>query len=149
MNPPLPFTRCQLSPHTSTDLECSLSRQAPHFFFNFYWSIVDLQCCVSFSCTAKWINYTYIHSFLDSFPIEATTEYWVEFPEAPYSRAIQTALFSGGHRLKTYLWSSSSHWVSSCSILLRWHKTPRGSVWHEESNIFSIRDRLERKKNRV
>ena len=36
-------------------------------FFNyiFYWSIVDLQCCVSFRCTAKWISYTYtyIHSF--------------------------------------------------------------------------------------
>ena len=51
------------------------------FFFNFYWSIVDLQCCVSFWCTAKWISYTYtyIHSFLRSFPIQAITEYWVEF----------------------------------------------------------------------
>ena len=41
------------------------------FFFNFYWSIVDLQCCVNFRCTAKWISYTYtsIHSFLDSFPM--------------------------------------------------------------------------------
>ena len=24
-----------------------------------YWSMVDLQCCVSFRCTAKWISYTY------------------------------------------------------------------------------------------
>ena len=24
---------------------------------------VDLQCCVSFKCTAKWISHTYIHSF--------------------------------------------------------------------------------------
>ena len=37
----------------------------------FYWSIVDLRCCVGFRCTAKWIDYTfaYIHSFLDSLPI--------------------------------------------------------------------------------
>ena len=50
--------------------------------FNFFnWTIVDLQCCVSFRCTAKWFSYTYIHiysfmytniyiySFSDSFPL--------------------------------------------------------------------------------
>ena len=41
------------------------------FKINFYYSIDNLQCCVSFFCTAKWISYpyTYIHSFLDSIPI--------------------------------------------------------------------------------
>ena len=29
------------------------------FFKKNYWSIVDLQCCGSFKCTAKWISYTY------------------------------------------------------------------------------------------
>ena len=34
------------------------------FIKNFYWIIVDLQCCVSFRCTAKWLSYTntQIHS---------------------------------------------------------------------------------------
>ena len=36
---------------------------------NFYWDIVDLQCCVSFRCIAKWISFTdtYICSFLRLF----------------------------------------------------------------------------------
>ena len=38
-------------------------------FLNFYCGEVDLQCFVSFRHTAKRICYTYIHSFLDSFPI--------------------------------------------------------------------------------
>ena len=37
---------------------------------------------VSFCYKAKELSYTYtcIHSFLDSFPIKVTAEYWVEFP---------------------------------------------------------------------
>ena len=29
----------------------------------FYWSRADLQCCVSFRCTAKWFSYTYIYIY--------------------------------------------------------------------------------------
>ena len=46
-----------------------------HFYlyikYFLYWSIVDLQCCVSFRYRAKIFSYTYTHtySFSDSFPI--------------------------------------------------------------------------------
>ena len=56
----------------------------------------DLQCCVSFRCTAKWFNYTFasIYSFSNSFPIWLTTECWVEFPVLyRTSLLIKTVLF--------------------------------------------------------
>ena len=32
------------------------------FKFIFYWSMVGLQCCVNYCCTAKWLSYTYIYT---------------------------------------------------------------------------------------
>ena len=48
----------------------------------FYWSLVDLQCYVSFRYTAKWISYTYtyIHSYFRFFPVPSIIEFWVELP---------------------------------------------------------------------
>ena len=36
------------------------------FWLFFHWNRFDLQCCVSFRCTAAWFSYTYIHSISDS-----------------------------------------------------------------------------------
>ena len=46
----------------------------------FYWSIIDLQHCLSFWRTAKWLSYTYLHaytySFSFSFPLWFITGFW-------------------------------------------------------------------------
>ena len=45
-----------------------ICNKAQKFFFkvNFYWSIVDLQFCVSFRYTVKWINLTETSNFSSS-----------------------------------------------------------------------------------
>ena len=46
------------------------------FFFN--WSVVDLQCCVSFYCTTEWFRYIYyVCSFSDTFPLWFIVGYWI------------------------------------------------------------------------
>ena len=48
---------------------CLGSSDTSLFFIHFWnWSIVDLQYCVSFSCTVKWFNYIYIY-ISDYFPL--------------------------------------------------------------------------------
>ena len=53
----------------------------------FYWSLVDLPCCIWFWCTAEWLSHTYIYSFSYSFPLWFITGYRIWSPVL-YSRTL-------------------------------------------------------------
>ena len=58
------------------------------YFFLFYWSIVDLQCCVSFRYIAKWFSYTFFCIFffiLDYYQICAIQLFLVQFSSVTQS----------------------------------------------------------------
>ena len=62
------------------DLGCTLGSSGEYLFIYLFWSIVDLQYCVNFCCTAKWFSYIYIyiHSFFKySFPLWFIIGYWI------------------------------------------------------------------------
>ena len=45
-----------------------LSKSWPFFLFNFYWNIVELQCCGNYCWKAKCLSYTHIHMHIIIFP---------------------------------------------------------------------------------
>ena len=54
-------------------------------FLKFYWSIIDLQCCVSGVQQSDSVIHIFI--LFQSFLLQVITEYWVEFPVL-YSRSL-------------------------------------------------------------
>ena len=114
-------------------------------FKKFYWSVVDLYCCISFGCTAKWINHTYTHthSFLDSHIGHYWRRAWqptpVFLPEESCGQRSLVGYSLWGHRVR-YNWTDLAHMQSSlqnteCSSVcymvgLHWLKVKVKTIKH-------------------
>ena len=85
----LPSFYLQITFRCSPALPFDPSKNFFNLVFILHRSTVDLQCCVSFRCIAKWFSYTYTHIyyFSESFPIYVITDYRLEFPVL-YSRSL-------------------------------------------------------------
>ena len=64
------------------------------FFLSAHWSVIDLQCCVSFHCIAKWLSYTLHVSILFQilFLFRLLKKYWAKFLVL-YSRSLLFTYF--------------------------------------------------------
>ena len=99
----------------------TLQKDTHTFFCLFYWSIIALQCCVSFFHTTKWVSYTctYIPTVL-SLPSSPTTvsalymvtERHAELPVL-YSRRPLTMYFTRGKMARWHHWPNGreSEWT--------------------------------------
>ena len=67
-----------IPPHTHNGM-LAIKNKIFKTIFILYWSIVGLQWCVSYKCTAKWFIYISFYPFSNSFLIYVITEYWAEF----------------------------------------------------------------------
>ena len=50
------------------------------FMYFFYWSLVDLQCCVNFCQTAEWLSFAHTCILFCYFPLWFILGYWRQFP---------------------------------------------------------------------
>ena len=55
---PSPYAK--MLSQTRKKMKCLSHQTLVSFIFKFYWSTVDLQCCVNVCCTAKWFSDTWI-----------------------------------------------------------------------------------------
>ena len=88
------------------------------FFFNFYWSITDLQCFVSLCCTTKWFSYTYtyIHSGEGNVQTHSNIFTW-RIPRTEEPGQLQSM---GSQRDRHIEWLTHTHTVS-LSLFLRYY----------------------------
>ena len=63
------FFNCEILPLLSPYPLCIL------LYLFFYWSRVDLPCCASFRCTAKWFSYIYTFQILFHYTLLQDIEY--------------------------------------------------------------------------
>ena len=108
---------------------CKVVKVEVVFSFNFYWSVVDLQCCVSFRWKAKWISYayTYIHPFF----------FKVSFPYRPLQNIEPSSLCCtvGSLLVICFIQSNVYIWAFQVALLV---KNPPADAGRDPRDLGSI-----------
>ena len=97
-----------------------------------YWRIVDLQCCVSFWCIAKWFSYTYMASqvvlVVKNLPANAgdvrdkdSIPVWGRSPREGHGSPLQYSCLE--HPMDKGAWHATVHRVAKSWTWLKWLNT--------------------------
>ena len=89
-----------------------LSLVSSHFIYlkNFNWTIVELQCCVNYCCTVKWLSYTHIYILFHIF-FQYGLSQNIEYSSLCYSRTLLFihSIYNSLHLLSQTPTTSLSH----------------------------------------
>jgi len=104
----------------------------PNFSFFKNWSIVNLQCCVTSKCTAKWFSYTHIYFSTDSFPYRLLQD--IEYSFLCYTSPYCLAILYVVNPMDGGAWWAAVHgvaksrtWLSDFTFIhwrRKWQPTP-------------------------
>ena len=94
-------------------------------FCLFYWSIDDLQCCISFYCTAKWFSYTHTWRAL----IHGVTKIWTRLRVGLWRRLNAEDLMLLKCGVGEDSWESLGQQGDATSPF--WRRSALGFLWKE------------------
>ena len=127
-------TRCRMQPKKKKrkkeiwnfikwkDIPCLRLTRQNYFLINFYWSIVALQCCVTFYGTAKWISHTCMYTHAPSWLFSCSGHHPEHYAEFPVLCSMFSLVIHFIHSTSSvYVWIPISQFLPPPSVPLAIH----------------------------